>query len=278
MPAPPQCTRLGRHCQELALTVRIADLQDDGPLLQDAAATWLLGHTERITFGKPHVKGDELVVDATVHVPCKYLEIDDGEGRRGTAGDGEGGRGQKNGTSARPRARCAAHGFRGPLPRSTQTAPQDRPLFHRANNTFQLFYKRRQRVLELPLKRAAQRALPVVQSDNPCLGAPCRTADNKQGAACCRDITLDVLLPESASRTEALLKARKSPYLCKVSRQDPDSLECEVITRCSYLDDDLSCALHDRLLPNNQLAKPSICRIWPDLEPDEVGHTGFRLV
>ncbi len=269
MPAPPPCTRLRRRCQELALTLRIADLEDDGPSLQDAAATWLLGHTERITFGKPHVKDDELVVDATVHMPCKYLEVDEGGG---------GGRGQQNGRKARPQVHCAAHGFRGPLPRSTQPAPQDGPVFHRANNTFQLFYKRRQRVLELPLKRAARRALPVVQSDNPCLGAPCRTADNKRGTACCRDITLDVLLPESASRTATLLKTRKSPYLCKVSRQDPDSLECEAITRCGYLDDDLSCVLHDRLLPNNQLAKPSICRVWPDLEPDEVGHTGCRLV
>lgn len=282
MPTPPPCTRLGTHCGELALTVRVADLEEDSPTLQDAAATWLLGHTERITSGAPYVKGAELLVDARVHVPCKYLRVEE-DGRSGRGGTGSSADGtmerRHHGRDGQPRALCTAHGFRGPMPRSTRPPPEVRPSFHRTDGKFTLFYKGRRRTLALPLKKAAQRALPVLQGDNPCAGAPCRTADNRRGAACCRDLTLDVVLPESDHLTETLLRARKSPYLCKVSREGPDSVECEVISTCGYLEDDaISCGLHDRLLPNRQLAKPSICREWPDLEPDEVGHPGCRLV
>ncbi len=60
-----------------------------------------------------------------------------------------------------------------------------------------------------------------------------------------------------------------------MTRTNAETLECEVISTCSYLEaDGISCGLHDRLLPNNQLAKPSICREWPDLDDDEVAHPG----
>jgi len=131
----------------------------------------------------------------------------------------------------------------------------------------------------LPLKRAAQKALPVLRNGNPCVDAPCRTADNKHGAACCRDLQLDVLVSEFDEYTEALLRSRKSPYLCKVSRDTPETMECEVISACSYLESDgISCALHDRVLPNGRLAKPSICYEWPDLGPDDTGHPGCPLL
>jgi hypothetical protein len=51
--------------------VRISDLDDDGLTMQDASATWLTGHTERITWGEPYVEGRMLLVAATVHVPCR---------------------------------------------------------------------------------------------------------------------------------------------------------------------------------------------------------------
>lgn len=262
MPKPPPCTRLGRHCRELTVTLRIADIEDDTQSLQDAAATWLLGHTTRITMGRPYVDGIELLVDATVHVPCKYLK--------------EVGPATANGK--RPRVRCTAHGFRGPMPATTQLKPERIPPVQRGAGKYKLVYKGRQRVMPLPLKRAARRALPVMQNDNPCLGAPCRTGDNKRGAACCRDLTLEMVIPESATRTMALLKARKSPYLCKVEREGPDAVEAEVISACTYLEEDgITCALHDRVLPNGRLAKPSICMEWPDLEPDDEGHPGCRL-
>jgi hypothetical protein len=219
---------MGRHCRELRLVLRIADLKEDSHTLQDAAATWLLGHTQRITFGTPFVRDAELLVEAAVHVPCAYL--------------------QPNRLEA---------------------------TLRRPNGAFRVFLKGRQRTLPLRLKGAARHALPVLNG-NPCATAPCRTADNTRGAACCRDLTLDVMIPKSNTRLEALLRARKSPYLCKVDREDDRSIECEVISACSYLDpaDDVSCVLHDRLLPNGRLAKPSICREWPELDEDEVAHPG----
>lgn len=256
---------MGGHCRELRVTLRIADLAADSRTLQDAAATWLLGHTQRITFGRPFVRDAELLVDATIHVPCKYLKT----------------HGPPISNGARdPTARCAAHGFRGPMPRGSQPPPGERPSMRRANGTFQVFYKGRQRWMPLPVKRAARRALPVLNGDNPCAAAPCRTADNTRGAACCRDLTLDVLVAKRNTRLEALLRARKSPYLCKVTREDDEAMECEVISACGYLDaaDGVSCVLHDRILPNGRLAKPSICREWPDLDEDEIAHPGCVLV
>jgi hypothetical protein len=270
MPTPPPCTRMGRHCRELTLTLRIADLQEDGKTLQDAAATWLLGHTERITFGKPYVESDELLVDATVHVPCKYLHTTDDGAQRAARGNGR--------AKATP-ARCSAHGFTQSRPRAAESSANHRPTVRRNDGRMAVFFNRRQRWLDLPLKRSAQRALPVLQNGNPCVDAPCRTADNKRGAACCRDLTLDIVLPDNATMTEALLRARKSPYLCKVTREGPLSVECEVISACAYLEEDrITCGLHDRILPNGRPAKPSICREWPELGEDEVAHPGCRLV
>jgi hypothetical protein len=274
MPKPPSCTSLGKHCRELKLTVRVSNIDDESQTMQDASMTWMSGHTERITFGAAYVVDDELRVDATVHVPCKYLQTLDG--RPAVLPNGEP---APTLNGKRPQVRCAAHGFRGPLPQSTQ-APADR--CHRAqlgNDTFSVYYKGRPRNLKLRLKRAARRALPVVQSDNPCIGAPCRTGDNVRGAACCRDFTLELYLPDSYEWTESLLRSRKSPYLCKVKREDDDTAECEVISACGFLESDgISCSLHNRILPNGWRAKPSLCYEWPELEKDETGHPGCRLI
>jgi hypothetical protein len=261
MPEPPPCTALGQQCRELDLTLRIADLTEDSESLQDAAATWLLGHTAHMTFGRPYLRDTELLVDVTVHVPCKHL-------RGGAPANGQ-----------RPTARCGIHGFAGTLPRSTRPVHPSSP--RRANGRFRVFYKGRERTLQLTMKRASRRALPVLSNGhNPCAGAPCRTADNTRGAACCRDLTLDVVIPKGTHRRlELLLRNRKPPYLCKVSRSNATTVECEVISACAYLDpaDDVSCSLHDRLLPNGRPAKPSICREWPDPGEAEVTHPGCRL-
>lgn len=270
MPHAPPCTGLGRHCRELPLTLRVADLEDDSPTLQDAAATWLLGHTERITMSKPYRRAGELLVDATVHVPCKHLRL---AGDRPVPASPDGSR------RADP-VRCAAHGFRGRMPATTLTHDGDnRDGFRRAPDRFQVVFKGRQRVLRLPVKRAAERALPVLNTANPCWAVPCRTADNTEGAACCRDLTLDVVLPISDTELEALLRARRAPYLCKVNRTNETTVECEMISACGYLaDDGVNCVLHDRTLPNGRPAKPSICYEWPDLGPDDTGHPGCALL
>jgi hypothetical protein len=255
VPPTPPCTALGRQCRELPVTLRIADKHEDSQTFLDAAATWLTGHTEHIKMGAPHFRGSALVVDAVLHVPCKYLRMPT------THGAG--------------RARCTAHGYRGPVPSESRLPNPKPPGFRNPDGTFDVVFKNRRQALPLPLKRSAQRQLPVAEPANPCATAPCRTADNKRGAACCRDLTLEIVTAKSDTRTELLLRARKSPYLCKVSRTSDDIVECEMISACGYLGDDgITCALHDRILPNGRLAKPSICYEWPDLGPDDTGHPG----
>jgi hypothetical protein len=260
MPEPPRCTSLGRHCRELSVTLRIADSKEDSQTFLDAAATWLLGHIERLSMDIPYFRASALVVDTVIHVPCKYLQL-------AAAANGD------------DTARCSAHGFRGRAPSSSHVPATATPGFRRNDGKFDIVFRGKRRSLHLRVKREARRALPVLQGDNPCFAAPCRTADNKRGAACCRDLTLEVLTPESDTRTESLLRARRSPYLCKVSRESPQVVECEVISACGYLGEDgITCALHDRLLPNGRLAKPSICMEWPDLGPDDTGHPGCVLI
>jgi hypothetical protein len=132
--------------------------------------------------------------------------------------------------------------------------------------------------LRLVAAPAPRRSLPTLPTANPCSGAPCRTADNRRGAACCRDLTLDVVLPATDIETESLLLSRRAPYLCKTTRVDEDIVECEVISACGYLADDQSCALHGLVRENGAPAKPSICAEWPENEADTVYHPGCRLV
>jgi hypothetical protein len=254
MPTPPPCKQLGRHCRELEVTVRISDLEDDGKTLQDAAATWLMGHTERITWGDPYVADGLLKVDATVHVACRYLE----ESAKG--------------------ARCQAHGHRGRAPRSSQ--PDEPAQLQFGDGRFSIVQHRLRRNLSLPFEEPPPRSLPVVESDNPCATADCRTADNKRGAACCRDLTLELDLPVRMKRLEALVRARKTPYVCRVKRDDDDTLDCEVISACGYLENgSVDCTLHGRLRSNGRPAKPSICSEWPEeLDEDETGHPGCVLL
>ena len=240
----PACTRLGQHCQELRLTLYIADTTDSTETQNDLG-TWLLGHTQRISFGKPYRAGGEVLVEAVVRVPCKYLE--------------------KNVQGAR----CKVHGHIGSLPRSVR--PGEDATRRHPDGRHTVFHDGRMRTLDLEPKR--RRVLPTL-SANPCVGAPCRTADNTRGAACCRDLTLDIILPAHKTHDEDLLRSRKSPYLCKVERVDDRSMECEVISACDYLspDDKVTCVLHDRKRPDGSNAKPGVCYEWPDL--DRKGFTG----
>jgi hypothetical protein len=269
----PACTWLGRHCRALPVTLRIAALDEDSPDEQDAIATWLLGHTERIAFGTPYVRGRDLLVEAVIHVPCRHLT---GPGTP-TGGNGGGPR-RKNGETPDAEAeqvRCAAHGFEGALAVVPLVTP---PPYRQGDQRFTIVHEGRQQQLDLPPRPPPPRALPVLEAANPCSTAACRTADNTHGAACCRDLTLDVIAPDGASRDlEDLLRARKIPYLCKVTRADASTIECEVISSCGYLEGDgVSCALHDRVRPDGNPAKPMICSEWPDPEEDEgfTGHPG----
>jgi hypothetical protein len=245
---------VGRQCRELDVTLRIADLGEDDARFHDEMGTWLLGHTERITFGTPFVEGGQLLVDATLHVGCRYLTT----------------------TNGAAQVTCAAHGFSGALPASAAPARINPKL---GQDRFRVMHERQMTTLQLPERPAPARSLPTLEPANPCAGAPCRTADGVQGGACCRDLVLDVVLPDVGEPAEALLHSRQAPFLSRVERESPEIVELEIISACGYLEEDgVGCALHDRLRPDGGAAKPQICYAWPDLDPGETTHHGCRLV
>src|ERR1051326_7369732 len=117
----------------------------------------------------------------------------------------------------------------------------------------------------LPPPASPSRELPIHAGSNPCVGAPCRTADNRRGAACCRDLQVEIMCRRGQRRLGALVRARKSPYLCKVERETPESLNAEMISACAFLvEDGIHCALHGRRRPDGRAAKPDLCSQWPE--------------
>jgi len=223
------------------VTLRIGSFGAD-PTSLDHEATWLMGHTARIAFGSLRRVGDDLMVDAILQVRCRYLKA---------AGNG-GGPEEK---------RCAAHGHTGVLAPPGPRPDQPRRL---GGDDFNLVAAGQVTRMRLPLPA---RSLPVVehQDVNPCSIAPCRTADHTIGSACCRDMQLEVLCTPEETTLEALVRSRQSPYLCKVERDSPRSLDVEVISACRYLDDaGENCTLHGRSRPDGRPAKPDLCSEWPD--------------
>jgi hypothetical protein len=221
------------------VTLRIGTLED-GPASVDHEATWLLGHTERITFRNLRAAGLTLLVDAVLHVRCRFL--------RATTGDAA-------------EVRCAAHGFTGPAPEAASRTIQPRQL---GEDRFLVVERHEMAVLRL---REPSRQLPVVshRDENPCAIAPCETADHRRGSACCRDLQVEILCHRTDSALEALVHSRLSPYLCKISRETDDSLEAEMISACAFLDTSATgCTLHGRIRPDGRSAKPDLCSSWPD--------------
>ena len=111
------------------------------------------------------------------------------------------------------------------------------------------------------------RSLPILEAtsgENPCATAPCRTADHTRKAACCRDLQLEIMCTRAQQRLEALVRSRRSPYLCKIERPGDYSLEVEMISACGYLQaDGVSCSLHGRHRPDGRTAEPDLCFEWP---------------
>jgi hypothetical protein len=224
---------LGTQCRSLAVTLRVGSL-DEGTASLDHETTWLIGHTQHINFSDIWEDEGELYVDAVLHVPCRYLHRD--------------------GTSVR----CTAHGFEGPPPRRYSRPEQPRQL---GRDRFLIVENRRTAVRSLP---TPPRSLPVLDGPNPCALAPCRTADNLRGAACCRDLQIEIMCTRQQRRLESLVRSRRSPYLCKVDRAGDFSIEAEMISACGYLDDDgIGCTLHGRLRADGRPAKPGLCSEWP---------------
>lgn len=233
--APP-CRQLGRQCRSLPVTLRVGSLEE-GTTSLDHEATWLLGHTAQITFGRLWAGDGDLYVDAVLHVPCRWLKEQGGG------------------------AQCSLYGFTGSLPVSRRRL-QPRKL---GSDRFQVVDRQRAAVRRLPMAPPPRtRALPVLQGANPCAEAPCQTADHRRGAACCRDLQVEIMCTNDESRLEALVRSRRSPYLCKIERAGDFSLEAEMISACGYLDDDgVGCSLHGRVRKDGRPAKPDLCSEWP---------------
>jgi hypothetical protein len=226
---------MGKQCRQLAVTLRVGSL-DEGSTSLDHEATWLLGHTERLTFGELWHGGGDLYVDATLHVACRYLSSD------GTA------------------ARCTAHGFRSTSPPDRGRAAQPRRL---GGDRFRVVDDMRPATRDLPAP-PPPRGLPVLNGDNPCATASCRTSDHRRGAACCRDLQIEIMCTRREGRLESLVRSRRSPYLCKVTRPGDFSIEAEMISACGYLaEDGIACSLHGRVRADGRPAKPDLCSDWP---------------
>lgn len=232
--AAPPCHGLGAQCRSVPVTLRVGSLSE-GTTSLDHEATWLIGHTQHITFSDIWEDEGELYVDAVLHVPCKYLH--------------------RNGTGVR----CTAYGYQGATPRRFSPPEQPRRL---PRDRFLIVENRRTAVRALTTPR---RRLPVLNGPNPCALASCRTADNLRGAACCRDLQIEIMCTRKQRRLEALVRSRRSPYLCKVERAGDFSIEAEMISACGYLDDDgIGCSLHGRLRADGRPAKPDLCSEWPE--------------
>ncbi|MES2125052.1 MAG: hypothetical protein V4503_10245 [Gemmatimonadota bacterium] len=235
--APPPCRRLGRQCRSLDVTIRVAALEGE----EDHDATWFFGHTERLDFGRSYTENGELWSETTIHVPCKYLELDP-DGRT---------------------AACRAHGFNGRVPAPKRT-PAPRRL---GRDRFRIVENRRLVTRHLPPPTPVKRSLPLAPDTNPCAKAPCRTADHTRHAACCRDLNVEIRCGTPDTMLEALLRSRKSPYLCKVERDESEEglVTAEIISACAFLKEDgLHCDLHGRTRTNGEPGKPRMCSHWPE--------------
>src|SRR5512134_1937553 len=158
MPSVPPCRALGSQCHQLSVTLRIGSLDESAESL-DHESTWLLGHTAQISFAGPRTQGRDLVVDAVLHVRCRYLKPG------GVPGS----------------ARCAAHGHTGPMPERSRGAEQPRRI---GPDRFRVISARQPVTLDLHLPKPS---LPIMdlEGENPCSIAPCATADHRRGSACC---------------------------------------------------------------------------------------------
>src|ERR1051326_3057307 len=101
-PAAPPSRSVGAHCTSLRVVLRVSAL-NDGPYSGDHEATWLLGHTERIEFGRMWRQAGDLLAEAELRVPCRFLH------REGPGAD-----------------RCRAHGSSRILPAETVPRPEAR--------------------------------------------------------------------------------------------------------------------------------------------------------
>jgi hypothetical protein len=236
----PPCRAMGPQCRALRVTLRVGSFEG-GIASLDHEATWLLGHTDKITFHELWDGEGDLYVEATLHIPCRHLDESNGQ------------------------SRCQAHGFTRP---SRRARSREREQLQLGGDRFVIVDRARNAVRNVAFP---PRSLPVLETPtvagadaNPCATAPCRTADNKMKAACCRDLQIEIMCTRKQRILEALVRSRRSPYLCKIDREGDHSIEVEVISACGYLGEDgVACTLHGRQRADGRPAKPDLCSEWP---------------
>src|SRR5919108_240085 len=87
-------------------------------------------------------------------------------------------------------AECRLFGYRGPARRPPKRPSQPRRL---GGSRFHVVDAKRMVTRSLPPAPAPRHALPVLGSENPCAGAPCRTSDHRRGAPRCQGLSGEVI-------------------------------------------------------------------------------------
>src|SRR5918994_5338600 len=131
------CRKLGSQCRALRVTLRVGSLEE-GDTSLDHEATWLLGHTQHITFGDLWWGEGDLYVEAILHVPCRHLRT-------------------RGGTDE-----CRLFGYQSAARRPPPRPPQPRQL---GGERFQLVESKRVATRSLRPAPALPRALPVLESE-----------------------------------------------------------------------------------------------------------------
>ena len=219
------------------VTLRVGSLED-GDTSLDHEATWLLGHTEQITFGELWAGNGDLYVEATLHVPCRFL------------------------ARTEPGAECRLYGYRGAAPRARAAREQPRRL---GGQRFRVV-DREADGDEIPARRPPRQPAPFRSwpATNPCADAPCRTADNRRAAACCRDLQVEIMCTRRSGGWRPWCAPEGRRISVRSSGKATSRSMSEMISACGYLGDDgVACSLHGRARAEGRPAKPDLCTEWP---------------
>ena len=229
---PPPCRSLGSQCRGIPVILRVGALEEGTPpwIMRPPGSSGIPSTSPSMTSGRTRGSYTWTQCSTFLAATCKPTET-------APAAPPTGSRGPTPRGPAKPEQprRWAGTVRGGGEPADDGPAPSRR-------------------------QPAAFRSWPA----NPCALAACRTADNPRGAACCRDLQIEIMCTKRQRRLEALVRSRRSPYLCKVERAGDFSIEAEIISACGYLDDDgIGCTLHGRRRADGRPAKPDLCSEWP---------------
>ena len=238
MSAPPGCESLGRQCQALDVLLRIGSLEEGvdlpGPRGHLAPRPHRAHHLRR-GLDRRRRAVRRCRAACTLSAPerlCRRAVPLRGARVRGPdAAAPEGGR---------PAEAARAGPFPGGGPDEAGQPPLPAPAYGR-----------------FPSSRS-----PSAQSlrGRP-LPRPPTTSGERHAAGTCRWRSC---APGRSCYLEALIRHRKSPYLCKVGREGDFSIDVEMISACGFIEaGGVACTLHGRNRADGRTAKPDLCFEWP---------------